>query len=280
MSREVCARTPRTVFVEAFGEGVCIRYYLAAAAPGQKALVFFTGDVLGLDAKGRREVEPGYLTQAPEYIDIASRVWTGRLGAPVVFFGRMGLNGSSGWHGDRRTALEVEVTRKALDAIKAREGFTGFHLMGQSGGAMLVPAIAAVRDDVGCAVIASGPMDFRAFTARYGITFRERGPRAHYDPMADAARVAATTTGTDPTRVFLLTDPTDTAVPAVFQAPFATAIERAGGHVTRISTGGRGVEHHALIEKGLFVAGECLSGRSDAEIVAHWAGKSGDDLPR
>ena len=280
VSREACARTPKTVFVEAFGEGICIRYYLAGSAKGRAAIVFFTGDVLGLDAKGKREVDPGYLTQAPEFIDIASRIWTERLKAPMIFFGRMGLNGSSGWHGDRRTALEVTVTAKALDAIKAKEGLTGFHLVGQSGGAMLVPALVAARDDVGCAVIASGPMDFRRFTRTYGITFREKGPRAHYDPMADVPRIAPKTDGADATRLFMLTDPADREVPAVFQNPFVLAMQASGGHLTHVLTQGRDAGHHALIEKALFVTGQCLAGESDEAIEKRWRGRAGDDLPR
>ena len=280
VSREQCAALPEAVFVEAFGEGICIRYYLHGSARGKAAVAFFTGDVLGLSKTGQREVEPGYLTQAPEFIDIASRVWGERLGTPVIYFGRMGMNGSSGWHGDRRTALEAEVTRKALDAIKAREGVIGFHLAGQSGGAMLVPAIVAARDDIGCAVVASGPLDFRAFMSAYGITFRTGGKRAHLDPMAEAPRVAARTAGPDPTRLFLLTDPADTAVPAKFQTPYVAAIDKAGGKAVQILTGGRGPEHHALIEKALFVTRDCIAGKSDAEIDKAWRGRGGDDLPR
>ena len=280
VSREVCAKTPRTVFVEAFGEGICIRYYLSGSAEGQAPIVFFTGDVLGLDAKGNREVDPGYLTQAPEFIDIAAKVWTGRLKAPVLFFGRMGMNGSSGWHGDRRTALEVEVTRKALDTIAAKEKTVGFHLVGQSGGAMLVPAVLAARDDVGCAVVASGPLDFRAFTKAYGITFRDKGARAHYDPMRDVAPIAERTAGDGGSRLFVLTDPADRAVPAVFQLPFVAALEKAGGRPLHILTAGRDAEHHALIEKALFVAGDCVTERTDADIRKRWEGTAGDALPR
>ncbi len=280
VSRDACSKRLQSVFVEAFGEGICIRYYLAGSTRGQAPIVFFTGDVLGLDAKGRREVDPGYLTQAPEFIDIASKVWSDRLKAPMIFFGRMGLNGSSGWHGDRRTALEVEVTRKALDAIKTREGATGFHLVGQSGGAMLVPALVATRNDVGCAVIASGPMDFRRFTSTYGITFREKGPRAHYDPMADVPRIAPKSEGEGATRIFLLTDPADREVPAVFQNPFVLAMAASGGHATQILTQGRDAGHHALIEKALFVSGQCVAGESDEAIEQRWRGRAGNDLPR
>jgi len=280
VTRDACARTPRAVFVEASSEGICIRYYLSGPAKGEAPVVFFTGDILGLDAKGHREVDPGYLTQAPEFIDIASKVWAGRLQAPVIFFGRMGMNGSSGWHGDRRTALEVEVTERALDAIKAKEGLSGFHLVGQSGGAMLVPAVLSARSDIGCAVIASGPMDFHAFTKAYGITFRTKGPRAHYDPMDDVVTIAPKTVGVGASRLFLLTDPADRAVPAIFQNPFVAAIAAKGGHATQILTAGRDAEHHALIEKALFVAGQCLAGESDEAIEARWRGRAGDDLPK
>jgi hypothetical protein len=280
VSREQCATTPRTVFVEAFGQGVCIRYYASGPMRGAAPIVFFTGDVLGLDDKGRREVDPGYLTQAPEFIDIAAKVWAQRLKAPMIFFGRMGLNGSSGWHGDRRTALEVEVTKQALDAIAAKEGATGFHLVGQSGGAMLVPALMAARDDVGCAVIASGPLDFRAFTKAYGITFRTSGARAHYDPMADVGKIAPKIAGDGGSRLFVLTDPDDRAVPAKFQFPFVAALDKAGGRPVAIATAGRDKDHHALIEKALFVAGQCVGEASDADIVARWQGRAGDDLPR
>jgi hypothetical protein len=48
VSREQCATLPKSVFVEAFGDGICIRYYLHGSARGKAAVVFFTGDVLGV----------------------------------------------------------------------------------------------------------------------------------------------------------------------------------------------------------------------------------------
>ena len=98
--------------------------------------------------------------------------------------------------------------------------------------------------------------------------------------MAQAPQVAARTAGADPTRLFLLTDPADTAVPAKFQNPYVAAIEKAGGKATQVTTGARGAEHHALIEKSLFVTRDCLAGKSDAEIDKAWKGRGGEDLPR
>ncbi|MBP0574310.1 hypothetical protein J8J27_26770, partial [Mycobacterium tuberculosis] len=77
--------------------------------------------------------------------------------------------------------FEVDVTLKALAAIKAKEGIAGFHVAGQSGGALLAMAAVAERDDVACAAVASAPLDLRAFLASDGIPWRTDGRRAHYD---------------------------------------------------------------------------------------------------
>ena len=46
----------------------------------------------------------------------------------------------------------------ALDAIKQRYGFEGFHLAGQSGGSKLVGGLIELRHDIACAVAGSGPL--------------------------------------------------------------------------------------------------------------------------
>lgn len=274
-SREDCAALPKSVFVEAFGEGICIRYYISGEARGRSAAVFFPGDSFGFDEKGKIAPDPGYLTQAPEYVDAAIRVWSRRLATPVIFFGRMGLHGSSGWHGNRRTALEVAVTRQALDAIKAKEGLTGFDLVGQSGGGILAAAALASRSDVGCAAIASAPLDFPAFAKHFGIRIRSDGKRAHYDSMTDLAAIAGRTS----TRLILLTDPTDKAVPPATQTAFADALRAAGGKFLQIFTSGRGPDRHALTEKAMFSAAMCIAGRPDIEIDRRYGGTGPNDLP-
>lgn len=276
ISRQACDKIARAVFVEAEGEGICIRYYISGDAWGRKAAVFFPGDSFGFDEKGKLAPDPGYLTQAPEYIDAAIRVWAERLGAPVIFFGRMGLHGSSGWHGNRRTRLEVAVTRAALDRIKAREGLAGFHVAGQSGGGILAAAALASRSDVGCAAVASAPLSFEVFARRFGITVRTEGKRAHYDLMPEAAAVAGRTAET---RVIFLTDPEDRAVPYAAQTAFTEAVKAAGGRFLHLFTGGRGPDRHALTEKSMFSLGMCIAGRSDAEIEARYGNSHPDNLP-
>jgi pimeloyl-ACP methyl ester carboxylesterase len=274
VSAEACAALPHSVYVETMGEGVCIRYYVGGEPKGATTAVFFPGDAFGFDAKGKIAPDPGYLTQAPEYVDAAVRVWSRRLGVPVVFFGRLGMHGSSGWHGDRRTVFEVAVTLAALDRIKAREGITGWHPVGQSGGGILAAAAVAARDDIRCAAIASTPLDFAAFAKRFGITVRRDGRRAHYDSMKDVVAFAASKA-----RVIFLTDPTDKAVPPPTQTAFTDAVKAAGGSFLHLFTGGRGPDHHALTEKAMFSTALCVAGKSDEEIKARYDGTKPDDLP-
>jgi pimeloyl-ACP methyl ester carboxylesterase len=278
ISANACAQIPHAVYVTAFNEGFCIRYYTGGQPlGGEKAVVFFTGDVLGTDGKGHLVADPGYLTGAPEYLDIAARVWSGRLKSPVIFFARMGMHGSSGWHGNRRTRLEIEVTRAALDAIQTKEGIAGFHLVGQSAGGMLAESIAATRDDVGCLVLASTPSDFAQFTRRFGITLKTGTAKsAHYQPMLEAAEIARKTD----LRIIALMDPKDTVVPTPIQLAFVDKLKSLGHPVLTVTTGARGAEHHALIEKALFVTGQCIAGETDAAILKAFGGTGGEDLPR
>eukprot|EP01037_Dinobryon_pediforme_P021771 gene21771-22733_t len=276
VTRPACGKLAHAVFVEAEGEGICIRYYTGGQElAGREAVVFFTGDVIGTDGKGHLTADKGYLTGAPEYLEAAARVWSGRLKAPVIFFARMGMHGSSGWHVNRRTRLEIGVTRAALDASKAREGLAGFHLVGQSGGGILAEAVAAVRDDVRCVVLASTPLDFALFARTFGITVRTDGKRAHWNPDGDIAGLAARPN----LRAIAIHDPADTIVPTAVVTNFTARLAAAGRPVLLLETGARGVEHHALTEKALFVTGMCLAGASDAEIEKAYGHTDPDDLP-
>ena len=276
VTREACGRRPKAVFVEVEGEGLCLRYYTGGTPlAGTSPVVFFNGDVLGTDGKGHLVADKGYLTGAPEYLDVASRVWAGRLKTPVIFFARMGMHGSSGWHGNRHTRLEVAATSAALDAIKVREELAGYHLVGQSGGGILAEALAASRDDIGCAVLASTPLDFQLFAKTFGITIRTSGKRAHWT-MTDDIPKLATRRGL---RLIVMNDPADTVVPKAIVDSYLSRLAAAGRSVLHLTTTARGAEHHALTEKALFVSGLCLAGAADGEIVKAFGNTPADALP-
>src|SRR6202043_970063 len=76
----------------------------------------------------------------------------------AIYLGRIGVDGTSGNHMSRKTLLELELMNAALDAIKQRYGFEGFHLAGQSGGSKIVAGLIGLRRDVACAVLGSGPL--------------------------------------------------------------------------------------------------------------------------
>jgi pimeloyl-ACP methyl ester carboxylesterase len=177
----------------------------------------------------------------------------------------MGQHGSSGWQGNRRSELEVAITRAALSAIKEKERIASFDLVGQSAGGMLAIALAASRNDVHCLALASSPSDFALFARTFGISLRTSGRLAHYLPTADIPRLAAK----PDLRVIALTDPKDTIVPPPVQASFVAALRAAGKPVLQVMAHARGDEHHALIEQGLTAASVCAAGKSDEAIT--WA---------
>jgi pimeloyl-ACP methyl ester carboxylesterase len=273
VSAEACAKVPSAVFVTVDKRGTCIRYYLSSKLSGDRAVIYFPGDAIVRGPGGKPAPEPGYMTQSAEVIAIAANVWAERLKRPMIFFGRVGLHGSSGWHAHRRSQHEIKVTRAAIDAIVTRHGFTTLDVVGQSGGGLLAAALAASRADIGCAVMASTPLDFRAYADEVSWTFRNTGWLAHYDPIGEAGAVA-----TNKGRVFVLTDPKDAVVPAATQSGFAPAVVAAGGRAVQVKTAGRGPKNHGLTEKALFLAGDCAAGKDDATIVKRFQGTGPEDF--
>src|SRR6185369_16746722 len=93
----------------------------------------------------------------------------------AIYLARIGVDGTSGDHKSRKTLLELHLMNAALDAIKRRYGFLGFHLVGQSGGSKLVGGLIGLRRDVACAVSGSGRLDDPGASKR-------DNRQAHLDP--------------------------------------------------------------------------------------------------
>src|SRR5260221_7195618 len=84
----------------------------------------------------------------------------------AIYIARIGVQGTSGSHLARRTFVEVNLMDMALDALRKRYQFEGFHLVGQSGGGTLVFGLAEMRRDIGCLVSTSGGLVTRPTASR------------------------------------------------------------------------------------------------------------------
>ena len=133
-------RHPEHGVGQGHGREFCIRYYLSTAGGGgSRLVVFLQGDRLGRLNPQTGEFAP---TSREQDLDTRSSMRTADLMSrqyktTAIYLARAGIDGSSGDHRIRGTTLELNVTNMALDAIKQRHGFAGFHLIGQSGGRSL-----------------------------------------------------------------------------------------------------------------------------------------------
>jgi hypothetical protein len=145
---------------------------------------------------------------------------------------------------------------KALEALKLRYGFVGFHLVGQSGGSKLVGGLIGLRSDIVCAVSGSGPLSEAASS--------EKGPpdRSYFD-AADSISAAVKNPSL---RLFVITDPMDRKVPVSQQTPYVQRMFREGGQVSQYFVQALGEDHHDTFEYSRLVAAGCILERSHEQI--------------
>src|SRR5204862_7852129 len=165
------------------------RYWVSTAGGSKdEAQVFFEGDL------GDPKKPSGALNAAAARITAGglqreAHLWSRVFAGPYASVGRLGAFGSSGDHlHERRSLLEVRVAMAALDSLKDRYGFKRFHLVGQSGGGHTVAALTQMRDDIGCAVMASGLIAVKSAMRNLGKSV-ESLSRAVYDPIDHVAKM-------------------------------------------------------------------------------------------
>jgi hypothetical protein len=259
ISKEQCGALPRAVFVTVAGRDFCIRYYLSAAGGNANdPLVFLQGDRLG-----RLNGQTGEFNPGPRDKDIDTRdfnkiatLLSQQTGLPAIYLARPGLDGSSGNHRIRHTSLELQVVNAALDAIKERHNFIGFHVLGQSGGSTLVGGLLGLRSDLGCAVIGAGVLSYPR-------------PRRSSDPAADffdAADHVGSIAGKRTTRILLVTDPADRKVPERVQTEFARRLRLAGGQVEQFLVQATDEDRHGVLSYARTAMTNCLRGASNEDI--------------
>lgn len=259
MTRAQCAAIERTVWVHVHGQDFCVRYYLSTAGgEGRRPVVFLQGDYLGkLDGKTRTWVDASDTKDinTDDLVKLADG-FSKLAKTTAIYLGRIGVEGTSGNHVSRKTLLELHLMNAALDAIKQRHGFDGFHLAGQSGGSKLVGGLIGMRGDIACAVSGSGPLMVP------GSSGSDPG-RTYFgivDTIPQIARKSAV-------RILVVTDPEDRRVPLDQQAGFVEKMAQAGRPVPQFMVDATDDDHHGVRTYTELVMGGCALGKSDSEIA-------------
>ena len=248
-----CAAIGQAVWVTAMGRQFCMRYYLSTAGgEGARPVIFLQGDAPGTD-----EETTDSLFKYADQMSLQQKT-------TAIYLARMGRDGSSGSHGDRHTVLEVQATNAAMEAIKRRYKYEGFHVYGHSGGGNLVAGLLGLRKDLACAVPADGQL-------------AELGRRKTTDPALQtfvASDIVSTIAQNRSARVLVVTDPQDRTVPLHEQLPFVEALRKAGGQVEHFfvdSGGDASADHHFTTPHAALVMRDCIRGASYTEIAADLA---------
>jgi hypothetical protein len=258
-TRAQCAATPQTVWLTVDGQDFCVRYYLSTAGgEGRRPVVFLQGDYLGKlgpnytwpDPSGTDDVNTDDLMKTADAFSRMTKT-------AAIYLARIGVDGTSGNHVFRKTLLELHLMNAALDAIKQRHGFQGFHLAGQSGGSKLAGGLLGMRQDVVCAVLGSGPM----WVPRRGAPTDPA--RMYFDVSEEVPLLAPNRL----VRLFLVTDSADTYVPLKQQKGFVDKMRQAGRQVPQYFVEATDDHHHGVLDYTQLVAAGCVLGKSDGEIA-------------
>lgn len=255
-----CAELPSTVWIAALGQSFCFRYYLSTAGgEGSRPAVFLSGDKLGTFnmRTGAFALRPDEKDVNTDDLEKIARGLSRQTKTAAIYLGRVGLDGSSGDHRIRRSVLELKATQAALDAIKQRHRFEGFHLIGQSGGSALVGGLLALRTDIGCAAIGAGRLVHRK-------PVRPSADPAHEQfNVADAIPVIVRQSTA---RIMLVTDPADKYVPEQTQTPFVHMMRQAGKPVEQFIVQATDENNHFVSGYSRAVAADCIRGAPTQEI--------------
>jgi hypothetical protein len=264
MTQAQCAAIQQTLWLNVYGRDFCVRYYLSTAGgQGSRPVVFLNGDSIGsitisksgfswaTTSDGFNTDTDGFMAEADRFSEITHTT--------AIYIGRIGVEGTSGNHLDRKTLLELALMNAALDALKQRYGFEGFHLAGQSGGSLLAFGLLPLRHDIGCAVSGSGPL---AASPNRRAWVPGDPARTYFElDMPALAHNHAV-------RQMMVTDPADQQVPAATgQTPMAVQLRQAGGLVEQYFVLSSVANHHDVLEYTRLVMAGCLLGRPQSDIV-------------
>jgi dienelactone hydrolase len=258
---EQCSFTPSAVWIKALGRSYCMRYYLALGGNDVRwPIVFLQGDRLGVlnlrtgafaVPDTEKDVHTGDLLRFATMLARESK-------NTAIYLARVGIEGSSGDHRVRHSVLELEATNAALDAIKERHRFEGFHLLGQSGGAHLVAGLLGLRHDVRCAVIGSGPLvPVRRSRAADDPALEQFNPVRNIEPIVQNKAA----------RIMVVTDPADKKVSAARQTAFVRVLQNAGRAVEHYLVQAVDENRHGVVAYSRVAMQGCLRNASAEEVA-------------
>jgi hypothetical protein len=258
-----CSAVHDAVWVTVKDHSFCMRYYLATSGGDERrAVVFLQGDRLGvLNLRtGTFAVPPGEKDVDTDELMKVALALNRQTKLPAIYLARVGLEGSSGDHRVRHSVLELDVTNAALEAIKQKHHFEEFHLLGQSGGAHLVAGLLAKRQDIGCAVIGSGPLAPVKRT-------RQDSSLESYNPLSELAAIK----NNQLARIMVVTDPADKKVSGQVQSNFVQMLRQAGRQADQFIVETTDENRHGVLGYSRIVLSGCLRGAGTeaiAELVA------------
>jgi hypothetical protein len=259
--KQECLALPYSVWINVQNTDFCVRYYIALGTTKPRdAIIYFQGDEGQADGSKIR-LSPDWHSQDPSKLQNFADGMQQYTGATSIYFGRMGLSGSSGSHGLRRTPLEVDFTDRALDVIKEKHGFNRIHLVGQSGGTRVILGIMAHRNDIGCVALGAGmllmPPDVRARNMNSVAPYRE------FDVEESLDRIAAHSNG----RIFVISDPQDVYSPVKDQVQFVNLMRPRGAKIAQIFVHAADREHHDVISFSMGTIYDCVNGLPTEAII-------------
>jgi hypothetical protein len=255
-----CEATPHTLWLSVLGRDFCVRYYVSTAGgEGTRPVVFLQGDQLGklnpkawtwIDTSEAKDVDTDDIMKIADGFSKMAKT-------TAIYLARIGVDGTSGNHMSRKTVLELQLMNAALDAIKRRHGFEGFHLAGQSGGSVIADGLTGLRRDIFCVVLGSGQ-----YLSPQGANATDPG-RSYFDATKSIPQLAQNHS----MRPFLVTDKMDKKVPVAQQTGFIDKVRRAGRQVPQFFVEAIDDNHHGVLVYTDLVMAGCVLGRSDEEIA-------------
>jgi dienelactone hydrolase len=262
MTREECAAKPQTFWLNVYGRDYCLRYYLSTAGgEGTRPVIILNGDSLGPIGKNGNWKDPSDAKDDDtDKLQRAADRFSKFAKTTAIYIGRIGVEGTSGSHLARKTLVEVNLMDAALDALRKRHRFEGFHLVGQSGGGKLVFGLAEMRRDVGCLISTSGGLISGSSDKR------TNDPAKTYFDIEDNIKFLGRNRDL---RIIVISDPEDKQVStAKRQAPMVDSLRDEGHKVLHLEVEATDAKHHGtLFAYGTVAMAGCVSKKTDDEIM-------------